>query len=113
MSVGLSVCLSVVLFTLAAAAIVDDNWPGFAINYVDIWLVNNCMSDDQLQQYNGRACQRSNFWSHLLSKGLFYMGKQIHFEPVLFTSLFNTTFMGFPKRYNTASSTPLEQKCET
>ena len=36
-SVGLLVCLSVVLFTAAAAAaIVDDNLPGFAINYVDI-----------------------------------------------------------------------------
>ena len=31
------------LFTVAAAAIVDDNWSGFAINYVDIWLVDNCL----------------------------------------------------------------------
>ena len=51
---GLSVCLSVVLFTVAAAAaIVDDNWPGFAINYVD-----NCMSNDQ--QNNGRAYRSSS-----------------------------------------------------
>jgi len=32
---------ALVLFTAAAAAIVDDNWPGFAINYVDIWFVDN------------------------------------------------------------------------
>ena len=37
--VGLSVGF---LFRAAAAAIVDDNWPGFATNYVDIWLVDNC-----------------------------------------------------------------------
>ena len=30
-------------FTAAAdAAIVHDNWSGFPIDYVDIWLVDNC-----------------------------------------------------------------------
>ena len=32
----------IVLFTSTAAAIVADNWPGFAINYVHICLIDNC-----------------------------------------------------------------------